>query len=100
MLVEFLEKCGIENPIVCSSINKVGHAMNPNKDIYEKTIHNKKFRPIAMSILASGAINAKEAVKYVCEMPNIEGIVFGASSKQHIVETVELIKKYSLKEYS
>ena len=94
-LVEFLAECGIENPIVCSSINKVGHAMNPNQVIYEETIREKKFRPIAMSILASGAINAKEAVEYVCRLPNVESIVFGASSRQHIIETKELIEKYS-----
>jgi hypothetical protein len=97
MLVEFLENCGIENPIVCSTINKIGHAMNPNKEIYEETICEKKFHPIAMSILASGAINAKEAVEYVCGLPKIESIVFGASSKQHIVETKELIDKCSSK---
>ena len=93
-LVEFLFECGIENPVVCSSINKAGYFMNPDKQSYEKIISEKPFVPIAMSILASGAINAKEAVEYVCKMKNIKSIVFGASSKKNILETKSLIESY------
>ena len=56
MLVDFLIDCGIESPIVCSAINKAGYFMNPDKASYEKTIREKPFRPMAMSILASGAV--------------------------------------------
>ena len=69
--------------------------MNPDIDTYEKTLREKSFRPIAMSILASGAIKPKEAVEYVCRQPAIQSIVFGASNRQHIVETKELIESYS-----
>jgi len=94
-LVEFLLDCGIENPIVCFGINKAGYFMNPDVQSYEKTMKEKKFRPIAMSILASGAVRPKEAVEYVCGQPAIQSIVFGASSRQHISETKELIERYS-----
>lgn len=94
-LVEFLLECGIENPIVCSAINKAGYLMNPDKLSYEKTLKEKSFRPIAMSILASGAVKPAEAVRYICNQSAIKSIVFGASSKQHIVETKELIEQYS-----
>jgi len=90
-LVDFLLDCGIENPIVCSSINKAGYFMSPNIKEYEKTLRTKVFQPIAMSIFASGAIPTDEAIDYVCGLPNIQGIVFGASSKAHIRETQELI---------
>ena len=93
-LVDFLLDCGIENPVVCSAINKAGYFMNPDKETYEKTLEGKKFRPIAMSILASGAVNPREAVEYVCRQPNLQAIVFGASSRQHISETRELIEKH------
>lgn len=93
-MVNLLLDCGIEDPIVCSSINKIGQSMNPNRKAYEQTITEKRFRPIAMSILASGAVKPKEAVEYVCRQPNIKSIVFGASSRQHIVETKELIESY------
>ncbi|MEZ5643416.1 MAG: hypothetical protein R3E70_15550 [Burkholderiaceae bacterium] len=44
---------------------------------YEQAIANRRFRPVAMSVLASGAIPAREAVAYVCSQPGIESIVFG-----------------------
>jgi hypothetical protein len=95
MLVDFLIGCGIENPIVCSSINKAGYFMNPDKDSYEGVLRQKKFRAMAMSILASGGVRPSEAVEYVCSQKAIQSIVFGASSKQHIVETKELIDRFS-----
>lgn len=95
MLVDFLLDCGIENPIVCSSINKAGYFMNPDKDSYERALKEKKFRAMAMSVLASGAVRPKDAIEYICKQPQIQSIVFGASSKQHIVETITLIKEYS-----
>jgi phosphoribosylformimino-5-aminoimidazole carboxamide ribonucleotide (ProFAR) isomerase len=94
-LVDFLLDCGIENPIVCSAINKAGYFMNPGIETYEKTLSEKKFRPLAMSILASGAVKPKEAIEYVCRLKAIQSIIFGASSKEHITETKELIEKYS-----
>jgi hypothetical protein len=94
MLVDFLLECGIENPIVCSAINRVGYFMNPNVKDYEKRLAEKRFRPIAMSILASGAVKPEDAVEYVCHKLNIRSIVFGASNKQHIIETKKLIQKY------
>jgi phosphoribosylformimino-5-aminoimidazole carboxamide ribonucleotide (ProFAR) isomerase len=93
-LVDFLLESGIENPIVCSSINKTGFLMTPNQYEYEKTLAEKRFRPMAMSILASGAISPREAIEYVCNLPNIESIVFGASSREHIVQTVEMINSH------
>jgi hypothetical protein len=91
MLVDFLIESGIENPIVCSSINKAGYFMNPDMAAYERTLKEKKFRPMAMSIFASGGVSPKEAVEYVCNQEAIQSIVFGASSKQHILETKTLI---------
>ncbi len=93
-LVEFLLECGIENPIVCSSINKIGYLMHPNREAYEEAIRTKPFRPMAMSILASGGVSAEEAVEYVAGLRKVKSIVFGASSRSHIAETRNLIDKY------
>jgi len=94
-LLDVLDDCGIDNPIVCCSINKLGFRMCGGKELYEKVIAERRFRPIAMSILASGAIPPREAVAYVCSLKNIKSIVFGASSKDHILQTKELIDEYS-----
>jgi hypothetical protein len=91
LLVDFLGECGIKDPIVCSSINKAGYFMSPGIRQYEEALRSKTFRAIAMSVFASGAIPANEAIDYVCGLPNMHGIVFGASSKTHISETRELI---------
>ncbi len=96
MLVHFLLECGIENPIVCSTMNKIGFHMNPDMASYEETIRTKPFTPVAMSILASGALPPREAVEYVCGLKQVQSIVFGASSKPHILETKELIEQYSV----
>lgn len=50
-----------------------------------------------MQVLGGGAINAKEAIQYVCELPNIESILFGASSKANINQTVNYIHEFDKK---
>ena len=47
-----------------------------------------------MSVMASGAIAAEPAIEYVASLPNIEAIVFGASSRAHIRETRRLVDEY------
>ena len=46
-----------------------------------------------MQVLGGGAIPAKEAIEYVCNLPNVESILFGASTKQNISQTISLIKE-------
>ncbi len=93
-LLNMLEETGIENPVICASINKVNFRMSGGRELYEETLATRNVRVIAMQVLAAGAIPAKEAIEYVCSLPNIESILFGASSKNNIEETVSLIHKY------
>jgi hypothetical protein len=93
-LLDVLEKGGIENPIICTSINKVGFRMSGGREVYEKTLKTRKLRVIAMQVLAGGAISASEAIEYVCDLPNITSILFGASSKANILNTVENINNF------
>jgi hypothetical protein len=95
-LLDVLEEVGIENPIVCANINKLGFRMCGGIELYEKAIASRKFRPVAMSVLASGAIDPREAIEYVCRQKNIKSIVFGASSKSNILNTKRLIDEYSI----
>lgn len=95
MLLDALDRCGIDNPIVCSNINKAGFRMCGGQAEYEEAIRTRRFRPIAMSVFASGAIPAREALEYVCDQKQIESIVFGASSRAHIEETRDLILQLS-----
>lgn len=94
MLLDALEDVGVENPIVCANINKIGFRMCGGFEEYERVLREKKFRAIAMSVFASGAIAPKEAIEWVCQQPNIEAIVFGASSRGNIHNTKELVDRY------
>lgn len=94
MLLDALDDVGVENPIVCCNINKIGFRMCGGFEAYERVLREKQFRAIAMSVFASGAIPPKEAIQWVCEQPNIEAIVFGASSRTNIRNTKELVERY------
>ncbi len=94
-LLDVLEEIGIDNPIVCANINKIGFRMCGGVQLYEETIAGRRFRPIAMSVFASGSIPAREAIEYVCGQPEIQSIVFGASSAGHIRQTKALIDELS-----
>jgi hypothetical protein len=94
-LLDTLDEVGLENPIVCCNINKVGFRMCGGAVAYEQAIATRRFRPIAMSVLASGAILPREAFEYVCDQKQIESIVFGASTREHIRQTSSLIRMLS-----
>jgi hypothetical protein len=93
-LLGVLESIGIDNPIICANINKVGFRMSGGVDAYLDLLKNRRFRAVAMSVFASGAIPPREALEWVCSQDNIESIVFGASSRQNIRATRELVDEF------
>jgi hypothetical protein len=93
-VLDDLERAGIDNPIVCSNINKLGFRMSGGVDGYLDAMSKRPFRAVAMSVFASGAIPAREAIEWVCALPNLESIVFGASSRANIASTVNLVREY------
>jgi hypothetical protein len=95
-LLDVLEALKIDNPIVCANINKIGFRMCGGIELYEQTIATRRFRPVAMSVLASGALSPKDAIDYVCKQPKIESIVFGASSRGNIRQTKTLIDQLTV----
>jgi hypothetical protein len=94
MLLDALETAGVENPIVCSNINKLGFRMSGGFEAYERALRERQFRAIAMSVFASGAIPPQEAIEWVSQQPNIRSIVFGASSRANIRSTVQLAAEF------
>ncbi|MBI5717034.1 MAG: hypothetical protein HZC37_05020 [Burkholderiales bacterium] len=95
-LLDVLDELKIDNPIVCANINKIGFRMCGGIELYEQTIATRRFRPVAMSVLASGALSPKEAIDYVCRQPKIESIVFGASGRGNIRQTKTLIDQLTV----
>ena len=94
-LLDVLDGLAIDNPIVCANINRIGFRMCGGRELYERTIAQRRFRPVAMSVFASGAISPREAIGYICSQPRIESIVFGASSRGNILQTKALIDELS-----
>jgi hypothetical protein len=91
MLLERLEQVGITNPIICANINKIGFRMCGGMESYEHLMTSGRCRLIAMSVFAGGALQPQEALEYVCRFPNVQSIVFGASSRRNIAQTKKLI---------
>ena len=92
-LLNKLREWGIKNVIICSSINSIGYLMSPSVDSYIEVIKNNdpnEYKIMAMSTLASGAIHVKEAFDFI-NRQNIDSVVFGASSYDHIKESVEIL---------
>lgn len=93
-LLKKLKEWDIKEVVVCSSFNKIGYLMSPSVESYVEAARNNnpdEYQLMVMSTLASGAIPAKEAYEFINQQ-NLQSVVFGASSKSHIEETVKLIK--------
>ncbi|MFC4873131.1 hypothetical protein [Negadavirga shengliensis] len=97
LLLDTLEKAGIENPTVCASINKIGFRMSGGIKVYEEVIAQKRCKLVAMQVLAAGALRPAEAFEYVCNLEGVDSILFGASSRANIHQSKELIEVYSRK---
>jgi hypothetical protein len=92
-LINKLNQWEIKEVVICTSFNKIGYIMSPNVDSYIEAAKNNdpcNYQLMAMSTLASGAIPAKEAYEFI-NRQKIQSVVFGASSKTHIEETIKLI---------
>ncbi len=94
LLVDALDQAGVENPIVCANINKIGFRMSGGVEEYRTVLRTRRCRPIAMSVLASGAIPVKEAIDWACKLEGLQSIVFGASSAGNIRQTRDLIEQH------
>ncbi|TMB32659.1 MAG: hypothetical protein E6J58_22295 [Deltaproteobacteria bacterium] len=92
LLLGALEEVGVKNPIVCTNINKIGFRMCGGIEAYVEALRNRRCRPIAMSVFASGAIAPAQAIEWVCKLEGLQSIVFGASSPANIRHTKTLIE--------
>lgn len=93
MLLQTLGRLGIENPIVCANINEIGFRMSGGIEAYERALRDRRFRPVAMSVFASGAIPPQRALEWIHDHAAVESIVFGASSRSSIESTVRTVRE-------
>jgi phosphoribosylformimino-5-aminoimidazole carboxamide ribonucleotide (ProFAR) isomerase len=93
-LLAALHSAGLENPIVCANVNKAGFRMSGGIEGYRQAAAKYPARIIAMSVFASGGISAREAIQWVTKESYVESIVFGASGRGNIADTVALIHEF------
>ena len=80
--------------VIRKRINKIGFRMSGSIQEYEQYLQSdREFRPMAMQVLAAGALKPDEAIEYVTRFPKIESVLFGASSRAHIQQTKDLIEQ-------
>lgn len=94
LLRQRLIEWGIRDVVICASINKIGYVMSPSREAYEQVLaenDGSDYAVMAMATLASGAIPAPEAYEYINNL-NLQSVVFGASSRGNIEQTVKLIR--------
>ncbi|CAG7607007.1 hypothetical protein ACFPZL_05020 [Leucobacter soli] len=92
-LLDALDRVGLERPLVCSNLNKLGFRMSGGAEEYERALAERDFRAVAMSVYASGAIPPREAFDWVVAHPRIESVVFGASSAANIRGTIRAARE-------
>ncbi len=93
-LLPMLKEAGIDNPIVCANVNKIAFRMSGGIEGYREATARYPARVIAMSVLASGGIRPREAIEWAVGEPYVESILFGASSRANIENTVALIREF------
>jgi hypothetical protein len=79
--------------VLAAPFNKIGFYMNPSKAECEKALADVSGSTvIMMSILAAGYLKPKEAIDYVCALPNANAIVVGISNEKQARETFKLLR--------
>lgn len=83
----------LRSVLIATPFNKVGFQMNPSKSECERTLADLS-SPIvlAISILAAGYLQPSAAMDYLVNLPNLNGVVAGVSTKQQAQETFTLLK--------
>jgi hypothetical protein len=74
-LLPVLDDLGIEDPVVCSNINKLGFRMSGGVEAYDAALREHR-------------------CAWACARPNVEAIVFGASSERNIRHTRDLVAEH------
>lgn len=91
MLAHRLGELGIRRPVICANFNALGFRMSGGPEAYRQMLDSGEVRFIAMSVLASGALEPREALTWVRSHPEVEAVVFGASTAAHIARTKALV---------
>ena len=95
-LTKTFEEWGIDKPLVMASFNQAGFQMNPSKEACEQCLQKNGVEVLAMSTLAAGYLDPRTAYAYLFSQPNINSVVVGASTKEHLEETYNIIQEFQV----
>ena len=79
--------------LVMTPINPGGYDMNPTSIAVETALRYYKGEVIAMNVLGGGAFDLHSSYQYLKSFDNIQCIVVGASSIEHLTELSHTFKK-------
>jgi len=80
--------------VIAAPFNKVGFQMIPSKEECEKALAQvRDSNTIAISILAAGYLELREAAEYVQTLSNLKGVAVGVSKEHHARETFTILEK-------
>lgn len=85
------DEIGLTKPWICANFNVAGFRMNPSPREVEQSYANGRSSNIAMSVLASGALGAVDAMNHVSRFRGVDSILFGSSRKANIEANLALI---------
>jgi hypothetical protein len=87
---------GLPDAYFMAPFNKRGHQMNPSLAANEAALREfPNSRILAMSTLASGQVGPEEAYEYLSQFRNIDAVVVGISSQNHLASTTRVLKHYA-----
>ena len=95
-LLDVLDALGIDNPIVCANINKIGFRMCGGIAAYEQHDRDAPLPPGGDVGAGLGRDLAARGDRVRVPPAAIESIVFGASSRANIRQTKALIDELTL----
>ena len=85
---------GLGRPVVMTHFNKIGFEMNPSREECRKAAAEHDVSIMAMGTLASGYLPPDEAYAYLKQVPNVESVVVGVSSREHAESTFQAIRDH------
>lgn len=80
--------------LILAPFNKVGFQMVPSVRECEEALGSiPEPNVIALSVLAAGYLNIREAFDYISTLRNMRGVAVGVSKEKHAVETFGLLRE-------
>lgn len=94
MLLDQFKEWGLPAPIIMTHVNKSGFHMNPDRDAcLESFSRHPEAQILAMGTLASGHLKPDEAYAFLGDIPQLDAVVVGASTREHLQQSFGEIQK-------